>query len=87
MNARSDVSKCARPECNSSFVRFGDGQLFVFPVADPKAWDLPDHARQKVFWLCEDCCSEYYVRLDRRHHTAHVAHRPERNVQPTRKVA
>jgi hypothetical protein len=86
MNAKTDVSICARPECDSKFVRFGDGELFVFSVTDPKAWDLPPHAKQKVFWLCSHCCPDYYVRVDRKHHTAHVAHRPEREV-PTRKVA
>lgn len=87
MNARSDVSKCARPECGSKFVRFGDGELFTFHVNDPSAWGLPSHAKQKVFWLCDNCCPTYYVRLDRRHHTAQVAHRPERTAALPRRVA
>ena len=84
MNAKTDVSVCARPECGSKFVRFGDGELFVFSVADPKAWGLPSHAKQKVFWLCNSCCREYHVKVDRRHHSAEVVHRPEKT---TRKVA
>lgn len=76
MNARSDVSVCANPECQSKFVRFGEGELFVFAVNDPESWGLPLHVKQKVLWLCERCCSRYYVRFDRRHHSAQVIHRP-----------
>jgi hypothetical protein len=76
MDARSDVSTCANPKCHSKFVRFGDGELFVFPVADPKAWGLPQHAKQKVFWLCDKCCAALSVRLDRRHHLAQLVSRP-----------
>jgi hypothetical protein len=76
MNARSDVSTCANPECKSKFVRLGDGELFVFPVPDPKAWGLPSGVRQKVFWLCDGCCSKLYVRFDRRHHSAQIVQRP-----------
>ncbi|HET9697222.1 MAG TPA: hypothetical protein VFP40_10180 [Terriglobales bacterium] len=83
MNANSDVSRCANPECKSKFVRFGDGELFVFPLTDPQAWDLPKHVKQKVYWLCDHCCSKFYVRLDRRHKAAQVVHRPE----STRRVA
>lgn len=76
MNARADVSTCANPECQSKFVRLGDGELFVFPVADPKAWGLPPQAKQKVLWLCDGCCSQYNVRLDRRHHMAQIVQKP-----------
>ncbi len=88
MNAKTDVSSCAYPKCGSKFVRFGDGELFVFPVADPNAWGLPQTAKQKVFWLCDSCCSKFYVRLDRRHHTAQVVNRPEgHRINATRRVA
>ena len=83
MNVNSDVSTCANPECKSKFVRFGDGELFVAPVVDPKAWGLPSHVRQKVLWLCDRCCSQYYIRFDRRHHSAQLVHRPT----ATRRVA
>jgi len=76
MNARSDVSTCANPECKSKFVRLGDGELFVFSVSDPKAWGLHPHTKQKVFWLCDGCCTKYAVRIDRRHHLAQVVHKP-----------
>jgi hypothetical protein len=75
MDARSDLSKCANPHCNSKFVRFGDGELFVFHVADPQAWGLPSHAKQKILWLCNECCSTFFVRLDRRHHAAQIISR------------
>jgi hypothetical protein len=79
MDAKSDVSKCANPKCGSKFVRFGEGELFVFPLSDPHAWGLPAHVRQKVYWLCERCCTSYYIRLDRRHMAAQVIHRPVRH--------
>ena len=75
MNARSDVSTCANPTCDSKFVRFGEGELFVFPIADPEAWGLPPHAKQKVLWLCENCSLKMLVRLDRRRHEAFVISR------------
>jgi hypothetical protein len=75
MDARSDVSTCANPKCHSKFVRFGDGELFVFPIADPQPWGLPTHAKQKVLWLCEKCCSSSFIRLDRRHHCAQIVSR------------
>lgn len=83
MDAKSDVSTCAHPTCKSKFRRLGDGELFVFPVADPQSWGLPKHIKQKVFWLCDGCCSKFYVRLDRRHKSAQVVHRAE----STREVA
>jgi hypothetical protein len=75
MDARTDLSACANPECSSKFVRFGDGELYVFHVADPQAWGLPSHAKQKVFWLCEKCSPGFFVRLDRRNHSAQVVSR------------
>lgn len=78
MIASSDVSTCAHPKCESKFKRFGDGELFVFNISDPAAWGLHDHVRQKVFWLCEHCCVRYFVRFDRKHHSAQVLHRPAR---------
>ena len=83
MEARSDVSKCANPECKSKFTRLGDGELFVFAVPDPKAWGLPTHVKQKVFWLCDHCCGDHSIRIDRRHHLGQVVPRPG----ITRKVA
>ena len=83
MEARSDVSRCANPECKSRFSRLGDGELFVFHVSDPNAWGLPVHVKQKVFWLCDRCCGDYNVRIDRRHHMGQVVHK----AGITRKVA
>ena len=82
MNANSDVSTCANPTCGEKFARLGDGQLFVFPITNPQAWGLPQHAKQKVIWLCEGCCHEYHVRFDRRHHSAQLVRK-----SVTRKVA
>lgn len=79
MNVVSDVSKCANPECGLKFVRLGEGELFPFSVSDPKEWGLPPHTRQKVYWLCDKCCTSYYIRLDRRHKSAQVIHRPAKH--------
>jgi hypothetical protein len=40
----------------------------AFLVDDPAAWGLPEHAKQKVVWLCDECASQMHIRLDRRHH-------------------
>lgn len=77
MDARSDISTCANPKCHSKFVRFGNGELYVFHVADPLAWGLPVHTKQKVLWLCEKCCNGFFVKLDRRHHSVQVLNRQQ----------
>jgi hypothetical protein len=72
-----DVNECANPSCSAKFLRLGEGHLSVFPVDDPNAWGLPKHSRQKAVWLCNECASTMYVRLDRRRHLIHVAHKPQ----------
>lgn len=72
-----DVNECANPSCRAKFLRLAEGHLSVFPVDDPKAWGLPKHSRQKAVWLCNECASTMYVRLDRRRHLVHVAHKPQ----------
>jgi hypothetical protein len=80
-----NVGTCANPACNAEFRRFGEGSLAVFHVdGDSQAWGLPAHARQKVVWLCDKCCDQFYVRLDRRRHAVHVVHKRE---QPPRQDA
>ena len=80
MNAKSDISTCANPDCGSKFQRLGDGELSVFHITDPQAWGLSPHVKQKVIWLCNGCCEQYYVRIDRRHHSAQLVHKPTRKV-------
>ena len=63
-----EVHTCANPQCNSSFKRLGEGQLHAFPVKDPKAWGLPEDAKQKAVWLCERCAAFLYIRVDQQHH-------------------
>jgi hypothetical protein len=75
MEAAVSIAECANPACGAPFQRFGVGQLFVFPISDPLEWNLPEHAKQKVVWLCPACCEDLYVRLNRR----------KRNVQIIRK--
>lgn len=75
VEASASVAECANPECNARFERFGLGQLFVFPIDDPLGWALPEHAKQKVVWLCSTCCQQMHVRLNRR----------KKNVQLVRK--
>lgn len=72
MNTKSNISSCANPECRKKFVRFGEGKLYVFHVADPEEWGLPSHATQKVLWLCEKCRASFFVRLDRRKHIVQI---------------
>ena len=72
-----EVGVCANAACNVEFRRMGEGKLYVFPVPDPQNWGLPEHMKQKVVWLCGQCSATMYVRLDRRRHLVHVAHRPQ----------
>jgi hypothetical protein len=69
---KPDIGSCANPNCNSEFKRLGEGRLFAFLVDDPAAWGLPEHAKQKAVWLCDECASRMHVRLDRRHHTIQI---------------
>lgn len=77
MEAAASISECANPSCTVRFGKFGSGQLFVFPITDPLEWGLPEHAKQKVVWLCSECCQVMQVRLNRQ----------KRNVQLVRKRA
>jgi len=66
MESTASVAECANPGCKVAFERFGVGRLYVFPINDPLEWGLPEHAKQKVVWLCPVCCLQMQVRLNRR---------------------
>ncbi len=53
------VSSCFNPSCESQFLRFGDGKLFVEPARELEK----DHAR-RVVWLCAKCCHDHTLRYD-----------------------
>src|SRR6478752_4938269 len=72
MEAAASVAECANPECSARFEKFGLGQLFVFPIPDPVEWALPEHAKQKVVWLCPGCCQHLQIRLNRRKHNVQL---------------
>jgi hypothetical protein len=76
------VDKCANHQCPEHFKRIGKGKLYIFPVSDPKLWDLPPGLRQKAVWLCDECCRHFFVRLDRTAHSVLVLPRKERHVLP-----
>jgi len=63
-----EVHTCANPQCNSNFKRLGEGELHAFPVNNPQAWGLPQDAKQKAVWLCEQCAASFYIRVDQQHH-------------------
>lgn len=67
-----DVSSCANPQCNATFNRLGEGKLMIFPIDDATEWGLPKEAKQKAIWLCRECASHMYVRLDRRRHVVQL---------------
>ena len=64
MHGRKSLDKCANDNCSAEFKSLGEGQLFVFPVSNPGAWKLPHGSRQKILWLCDDCCKTLALELD-----------------------
>jgi hypothetical protein len=60
---------------SAALEKFGLGQLFVFPISDPLEWGLPEHAKQKVVWLCPGCCEHLQIRLNRRKHNVQLVRR------------
>lgn len=74
-----DITTCINPECQHKFLRMGEGYLSAYDVSDPIAWGLPEHVKQKVVWICEECSHGYYVRLDRRSHTVILVRRPAKH--------
>jgi hypothetical protein len=69
------ISICANPNCGSKFMRLGEGRLAVFSVNNSEAWGLPKHKKQKAVWLCNECASQMYVRLDRLHHAVQLVYK------------
>jgi hypothetical protein len=45
------VSKCVNPTCKERFTYFGTGELLVKTS--------PATGRQELFWLCEQCATEW----------------------------
>ena len=71
MESNPDLSKCANPGCEATFLRLSEGTLTVLSVEEPAGLGLPPHIRQKVVWLCDRCARHKYIRYDReRHHIA-----------------
>jgi len=70
MHGRKSLDKCANDNCSAKFKSLGEGRLFVFPVSNPGAWKLPHGSRQKILWLCDDCCKTLALELDK--NSAHV---------------
>jgi hypothetical protein len=50
------VSKCANSACKETFTYFGTGELLV------KTSPVTGH--QELFWLCQDCATEWQIPLD-----------------------
>jgi hypothetical protein len=64
MRGRKSLDKCANDNCSAKFRSLGEGELFVFPVSNPRVWQLPHGSRQKILWLCDDCCKTLALELD-----------------------
>lgn len=77
MESTASVAECANPGCKVAFERFGVGRLYVFPISDPLEWGLPEHAKQKVVWLCPVCCLQMQVRLNRRKRNVQLVKRSD----------
>ncbi len=65
------VSKCANPDCSSTFHYLRDGRLFQIPAFDRakrfrKNTAKPESSpsRDEFFWLCGDCCKAFTIVFD-----------------------
>jgi hypothetical protein len=76
-----EIHSCANSRCRATFRRLGEGIISVFAIDDPEAWGLPETARQKVVWLCQQCASSFCVRVDQSRHKIQVAHKPVRSAR------
>ena len=67
------VNKCANPSCETRFLHFRGGKLFVFEPRDGGS------LRVEHFWLCEHCAPDLTVVVDRDGHphvkSVHCDHR------------
>ena len=70
------VGKCANPKCTAKFRRLGDGRISVIFIDHPEAWGLPEHAKQKVVWLCDECSSLLDIRVDHGGYLVHLVDKP-----------
>lgn len=67
-----NVAKCANPACTAEFRRLGEGRLLSVFIENPRAWDLPEHSKQKVVWLCEKCSASLNVEIDHHRHSVQL---------------
>ena len=77
MEQLPNLSKCANPGCEASFLRMGEGSLTVFSVEEPGALGLPPDIHQKVVWLCARCAQHKYIQYDREHNRLRVLEMPQ----------
>jgi hypothetical protein len=71
------LGKCANPDCGSEFKRLGTGRIYTLLVRNPQEWGLPDHVKQKVVWLCDECDHYKKIRFDQEHCQVLVVNRQE----------
>ncbi len=72
------LRKCANPNCGCEFKRLGTGRIYTLQVRDPRSWGLPEHVKQKVVWLCDECDRYKKIRFDHEHCQVLVVNRQER---------
>ena len=70
------VGTCANPRCTAKFRRLGEGRISVISTDDPEAWGLPEHIKQKVVWLCDECSSLLDIRVDHGSCLVHLIEKP-----------
>ncbi len=71
------LGKCANPDCDSEFKRLGTGRIYTLLVRNPQRWGLPEHVKQKVVWLCDECDHDKKIRFDQEHCQVLVVNRQE----------
>jgi hypothetical protein len=54
----------------------GEGKISVISIDDPQAWGLPEHAKQKVVWLCDECAPLLDIRVDHGSSLVHLVDKP-----------
>ena len=71
------LSQCANPQCRKSFLRLGEGKLFLVEtgrVTGPGESAAPPFVRARKlqrcvehYWLCDVCAAEWTLVSDREH--------------------
>lgn len=86
MRITPEAGLCANPQCSTEFRKLNEGKLYLIPVQDSKAMNLPPEIKQKSVWLCATCSRSMYIRFDSRNHVLQLCHK-QPNERDERRIA